>query len=359
MTRPSRVVIDKQALKHNLQRVREYAPKSKVMAIIKADAYGHGLARVAQTLNNADAFGVACLEEAEELRAANVKNTIVLLEGPHKSIDLSRIAELHLDVVVHNESQLEMLEQATLDKALQVWIKIDTGMHRLGFPIDKADEVLKRIKNCTNVKQTPKLMTHFATANEQANLLTKNQLKRFNLFCEELDYEKTMANSAAVINFPETHADWIRPGLMLYGVSPMKEGSASDHGLKPVMTLESEIISVQHLSKGDSVGYGATWCCPEDMPVGVIAAGYGDGFPRHAKSGTPILVNDVRCSLIGRASMDMLTVDLRNQPDAKIGDKVVLWGESLPIEEIAQYADTIPYELMCGVHKRLGFVERG
>jgi len=174
-----------------------------------------------------------------------------------------------------------------------------------------------------------------------------------------LEYEKTSANSAAIINFPETHVDWIRPGLMLYGVSPMKEDHASEQGLKSVMTLESEIISIQHLLKDEPVGYGATWRCPEDMPIGVVAAGYGDGFPRHAKTGTPIIVNDVRCSLIGRASMDMLTVDLRNQPNAKIGDRVVLWGESLPIEEIALYADTIPYELMCGIHKRLEFVERG
>jgi alanine racemase len=359
MTRPSRVVIDNQALKHNLQRVREFAPNSKVMAVIKADAYGHGIVRVAKTLNDADAFGVACLEEAEELRAADISNSIVLLEGPHKAIDLSRIVELQLDIVVHNESQVEMLEQAKLDEPLQVWLKIDTGMHRLGVPIEQAKELLDRLLNCSNVKPVPKLMTHFATANEQDNPLTQKQREQFNQLCEELNFEKTMANSAAVINFPETHVDWIRPGLMLYGVSPMKEGQASEHGLKPVMTLESEIISVRYLSKGDPVGYGATWHCPEDMPVGVIAAGYGDGFPRHAKSGTPILVNDVRCSLIGRASMDMLTVDLRNQPDAKIGDRVVLWGESLAIEEIAQHADTIPYELLCGVHKRLEFVERG
>jgi alanine racemase len=359
MTRPSRVVIDKQALQHNLQRVKELTPNSRIMAIIKADAYGHGLVRVAETLSNADAFGVACLEEAEQLREATITNPIVLLEGPHKAVDLSRIVELQLDVVIHHESQLKMLEQAKLDEPLQVWIKIDTGMHRLGFPVDKVSDILERISNCSNVKQPPKLMTHFATANEKDNPLTQQQLEQFNLLSEKLDYEKTMANSAAIINFPETHTDWVRPGLMLYGVSPMKEGFAGEHGLKPVMTLESEIISIKQLFKGDPVGYGATWHCPEDMPVGVIAAGYGDGFPRHAKSGTPILVNNVRCSLIGRASMDMLTVDLRNQPDAKIGDRVVLWGEALPIEEIAQHADTIPYELMCGVHKRLEFAERG
>ncbi|MEM6998518.1 MAG: alanine racemase [Pseudomonadota bacterium] len=357
MTRPSRVVIDKQALKHNFQRVKELAPNSKIMAIIKADAYGHGLIRVAKTLSDVDAFGVACLEEAEQLRAAGISNSIVLLEGAHKEIDLLRIVQLRLDVVIHNEIQIEMLEQANLDESLQVWLKIDTGMHRLGVPLKNVKEILDRVNNCSNIKSSSKLMTHFATANEQSNPLTQQQLTRFNDFSKKLDYEKTVANSASVINFPETHLDWIRPGLMLYGVSPMKEGRANDHGLKPVMTMESEIISIQHLSKGDCVGYGATWSCPEDMPIGIVAAGYGDGFPRHAKSGTPILVNNVRCALIGRASMDMLTVDLRNQPDTKIGDRVVLWGESLPIEEIAQYADTIPYELMCGVHKRLEFVE--
>jgi len=359
MTRPSRVIIDKHALIHNLKRVREFAPASKVMAVIKADAYGHGIVRTAQTLKDADAFGVACLEEAEELRTAGITNSIVLLEGPHKAIDLNRIVELKLEVIIHNEMQLEALEKANLNEALQVWLKIDTGMHRLGVCLDEAESLLERLNNCSNVKPSIRLMTHFATANEQDNPLTKKQLDSFNKICKELNYEKTLANSAAVINFSETHAEWVRPGLMLYGVSPMKDKLANDHGLKPVMTLESEIISIQYLRKGEPVGYGATWRCPEDMPVGVVAAGYGDGFPRHAKSGTPILVNGVRCSLIGRASMDMLTVDLRNKPEAKIGDRIVLWGESLPIEEIAQHADTIPYELLCGVHKRLEFVERG
>ena len=359
MTRPSRVVIDKQALIHNLKRVRELAPSSKVMVVIKADAYGHGIVRTAQTLKDADAYGVACLEEAEELRAAGIINPIVLLEGPHKAIDLNRIVQLKLEVVIHNEMQVEALEHASLDEPLQVWLKIDTGMHRLGVSIDKAKALLERLNNCSNVNPSIRLMTHFATANQVDHPLTQQQLKLFKQFCSELNYEKTLANSAAIINFSETHADWVRPGLMLYGVSPMKDKLADDYGLKPVMTLESEIISIQHLRKGDSVGYGATWRCPEDMPVGVVAAGYGDGFPRHARSGTPIIVNGVRCSLIGRASMDMLTVDLRNQPQAKIGDRIVLWGESLPIEEIAQHADTIPYELLCGVHKRLEFVENG
>ena len=358
MTRPSRVVIDKQALKHNFQRTRVLAPHSKIIAVIKADAYGHGLVRVAETLTEADAFGVACLEEAEQLREANITTPIILLEGPHKAIDLSRILELDLDIVIHNQHQVSILEAANLDKELQVWVKVDTGMHRLGLPPEVFKDVIQRLISCSNVKKSIRLMTHLATANEVSHPLTQKQLERFTQLCEGIDAERTIANSAAVLNFPETHTDWIRPGLMLYGVSPMAGGTATEHGLKPVMTLESELITVQHLKKGETVGYGATWCCPENMPVGVVAAGYGDGFPRHAKSGTPVLVNGVRCSLIGRASMDMLTVDLRNQADAKIGDRVVLWGETLPIEEIAQYAETIPYELLCGVHKRLEFIEK-
>lgn len=359
MTRPSRVVVDKQALRHNLQRVKQLAPRSRVMAIIKADAYGHGIVRVAKTLAAADAFGVACLEEAQQLREAGVKNDIVMLEGPHKAQDLPQIAQLKLDIVIHNAHQVDMIEKISLDVPLQCWAKIDTGMHRLGFSPQEFPDVLRRLQACKTIKPTLRLMTHLATANEQQHPLTGKQLDSFSQLCGDIALEKTIANSAAVLNLPQSHFDWVRPGLMLYGVSPMVDSMASDHGLKPVMTLESEIIAIQHLRTGEPVGYGATWNCPEDMPVGIVAAGYGDGFPRHARSGTPVLVNDVRCALVGRASMDMLTIDLRNQPDARIGDRVVLWGENLPIEEVAQHADTIPYELLCGVHKRLSCIERG
>tara|TARA_B100000678_G_scaffold54021_1_gene43261 strand:+ start:347 stop:1426 length:1080 start_codon:yes stop_codon:yes gene_type:complete len=357
MTRPSRVIIDIKALEHNFSRIKELVHNSKVMAIIKADAYGHGIVRVAKTLRNADAFGVACLEEAEQLRIASITTPIILLEGPYKPNDLSLIIKLNLEVVIHNEYQLELLEKSKIDGAIKVWLKIDTGMHRLGFSVDKTEEMLRRLMLCRNINSTPILMSHLATANEKNHALTYQQLDTFREISKIVNIEKTIANSAAVINFPDVHFDWVRPGLMLYGVSPLINSCGHDHGLKSVMTLESEIISIQYLSKGEPVGYGATWRCPENMPVGIIAAGYGDGFPRHAKSGTPILVNNIRCPLIGRASMDMLTIDLRNQSNAKIGDRVVLWGGSLPIEEIATYAETIPYELLCGVHKRLQFVE--
>ena len=357
MTRPSRVIIDIKALEHNFSRIKELVHNSKIMAIIKADAYGHGIVRVAKTLRDADAFGVACLEEAEQLRIASITTPIILLEGPYKPNDLSLIIKLNLEVVIHNEYQLELLEKSKIDGAIKVWLKIDTGMHRLGFSANKTEEVLRRLMLCRNINSTPILMSHLATANEKNHALTYQQLDTFREISKIVNIEKTIANSAAVINFPDVHFDWVRPGLMLYGVSPLINSCGHDHGLKSVMTLESEIISIQYLSKGEPVGYGATWRCPENMPVGIIAAGYGDGFPRHAKSGTPVLVNDIRCPLIGRASMDMLTIDLRNQSNAKIGDRVVLWGGSLPIEEIAAYAETIPYELLCGVHKRLQFVE--
>ena len=359
MSRPARIIIDKDALRHNYRRIRQIAPRARIMAIIKADAYGHGLARVATTLDGVDAFGVACLEEAEQLRQARITRPIVLLEGPHKPHDLGRIAELELDIVLHNETQLAALERAGPAKPLQVWLKLDTGMHRLGFAKERVAQALERVSACKNIKQPIRLMTHLATANEKDHPLTRQQLALFAELCMDFDAEKTIANSAAVLTDPATHCDWIRPGLMLYGVSPLAGGQAEAHDLKPVMTLESELIAVQYLQKGEPVGYGATWRCPEAMPVGVVAAGYGDGYPRHARSGTPVLVNDVRCALIGLASMDMLTIDLRNQPRARIGDRVVLWGEALPIEEIAHCAGTIPYELLCGVHKRLALIERG
>ncbi len=359
MTRPARVIIDKDALRHNFRRIKAFAPRSRVMAIIKANAYGHGLIRVAKTLTEADAFGVACLEEAEQLRQAFINQSIILLEGPHKAIDLPHIARLGLDIVLHNEAQLKILEETPTDKPLTVWLKIDTGMHRLGFPKEAVKPALKRVSKCKSIKKPIRLMTHLATANEKRHPLTRRQLALFDELCADIDAEKSIANSAAVITLPETHHDWVRPGLMLYGVSPMIGGHAADHDLKAVMTLESELISVRCLQKGDTVGYGATWQCTEAMSIGVVATGYGDGFPRHAKSGTPVLVEGVRCALIGRASMDMLTIDLRNRPQAKIGDRVVLWGEKLPIEEIACHAETIPYELLCGAHRRLEMIERG
>jgi alanine racemase len=354
MSRPAKVVINLSALRHNFSRIRTLAPDSRIMAIVKADAYGHGLSHIAQSLENADAFGVACLEEARELRQANIKQRINLLEGPYAGEELVEISELGLDIVVHDISQVEMLEQSQLNRPIDVWLKIDTGMHRLGFLPDLVNDVILRLLQTNNVKDI-RLMTHLASANDRDNPMTSEQIQCFNQFSESQNVEKTIANSAAIMAFPDAHVDWVRPGIMLYGVSPFSDSQGPQQDLRPVMTLQSRLITVKQLKAGEPVGYGATWRCPEDMLVGVVAAGYGDGYPRHAKSGTPVLVNGKRAELIGRASMDMLTVDLRSQAQAKTGDPVVLWGEGLPVEEIARYADTIPYEVLCAVHKRLEF----
>ena len=359
MSRPAKVVINLSALRHNFSRIRTLAPDSKIMAIVKADAYGHGIVHIAQSLEHADAFGVACLEEARELRQAKIQQRMILLEGPYAGEELSEISELGLDIVVHDISQVEMLEQTQVckpqaGKQIDVWLKIDTGMHRLGFLPESVNQVITRLQQTNSVKEF-RLMTHLASANDRDNPMTSEQIRCFNQISENHNVEKTIANSAGIMAFPDAHVDWVRPGIMLYGVSPFTDSQDPQQGLQPVMTLQSRLITVKQLKAGDAVGYGATWRCPEDMSVGVVAAGYGDGYPRHAKSGTPVLVNGKRAKLIGRASMDMLTVDLRTQPQAKTGDPVVLWGEGLPVEDIANYADTIPYEVLCAVHKRLEF----
>jgi len=359
MTRPARVVINLSALRHNLARVHELAPACKIMAIVKADGYGHGLSRVAHALAAADAFGVACLEEATELRTSGIIQPIIMLEGPYSANELTEIVQHALDIVVHDVTQVELLEHADLPKPITAWLKVDTGMHRLGFLPEDVAEIWRRLSDCKVVADKIYLMTHLAAANERDNSMNHAQIECFRKVCAGLPSETSIANSAGILAFPDTHADWVRPGLMLYGVSPLRDSTGIDEGLLPVMTLKSELIAVKNLRANEPVGYGATWRCPEDMPVGVVAAGYGDGYPRHAPSGTPVLVNGARVSLIGRASMDMLIVDLRTQPRAKVGDPVVLWGEGLPVEELARHADTIPYELLCAVHKRLQFVEYG
>ena len=357
MTRPARVVIDHSALQHNLSRVRQLAPAARVMAVIKADAYGHGLVRTAMTLTQADAFGVACLDEAEELRAAGIRQRVVLLEGFYNAEGLARAAQLQLEMVIHHDYQLLILEQVRLSRPVNVWLKIDSGMHRLGFQPAALPSAWRRLRENAAVAEI-RLMTHFADASDRENNMTREQLQVFDSACAGLQGERSLANSAAVIAWPQTHADWVRPGLMLYGVSPLDGGTAADHGLQPAMALLSELISVKHLRQGDSVGYGAQWRCPEDMPVGIVATGYADGFPRHAHTGTPVMVRDCEVMVIGNTSMDMLAVDLRKIPDARVGDTVELWGPRLPVERIAQHAGTIPYEILCAVHKRLRIMEK-
>lgn len=349
--------IDLAALQHNFTVVKTLAPRSQVMAMIKANGYGHGAVRVAKALRQADAFGVACVEEGLELRAAKITQPIAIMNGVSTAEELQIAAAQQLQIVVHHRAMAEMIAQTTLAEPVTVWLKIDTGMHRLGIPPAQIAAIYQQLNACASVKQPLHLMTHFAEADNPTKDTTQRQLDIFAQCTADLPGPKTLANSAGIIAWSGSHADWVRPGVMLYGISPQANKNGSDFDLRPVLTLQSKLIAVNALHRGDAVGYGGIWTCPEDMPVGVVAIGYGDGYPRHAKNGTPVLINGVRCPLIGRVSMDMIMVDLRNCPQARINDQAILWGAGLPAEEVARFADTIAYTLLCGLSQRVKYVE--
>ncbi len=354
MTRAVVAQINLAALRHNLDRVKAVAPDSRVMAVIKADAYGHGMIQVANTLSAADAFAVARLEEAINLRQAGIDKSIAVLEGFTSMTELAMHIEYDLQVVAHQRFHVDLLEQATSGTNLDVWLKLDTGMHRMGIAPDMAEQCCSRLEAAVAVNQV-RLMTHFACADDRRSEQTLAQINCFFQATAGHFNEVSMANSAAVLGWPQSHADWVRPGLMLFGISPFVGGWGEDYQLQPVMNLLSRLIAVNHFKKGDAIGYGGSWCCPEDMAVGVVACGYGDGYPRHAETGTPILLNGQIVSLVGRVSMDSLCVDLRSQPGAAVGDSVLLWGDKLPVEDVARTATTIPYELLCSVTGRVDF----
>lgn len=344
-TRTAQISIDAEALRHNLQRAKTYAPDSKVIAVIKANAYGHGVYRAAEALSEADAFALATPNEAISLRQSGISKPLMVFQGFSSLDELKALAELDIQVVVHQLRQIDLLEQLINEK-VDVWLKIDTGMHRLGIPIEKAASSYQRIKDCKSVKQV-RLMTHFGNADVPDHVMNRKQWSAFSNVHESLgEGEASMANSAALIMMPKSHLQWVRPGIMLYGSSPVIGKTANELGLKPVMQFESKLLAVQSLKKDDVVGYGSTWQCQEDMLVGVVAAGYADGYPRHAKTGTPVWINNTLCSLIGRVSMDSLCVDLRGV-DVEIGDRVVLWGKELSVDVVAEHAGTIGYEILC------------
>ena len=354
MTRATRAVINLSALRHNLSISRRHAPDSRIMAIIKANGYGHGSVAVAQALHQADAFGVACLDEAINLREAGISQPIVLLEGVVHGADLNLVRGYELEVVIHHQLQIDLLEQDK-GRAIPVWLKVDTGMHRLGVAPEQTGEMLQRLKELGTVATPIRLMTHLANADDRQDDTTPRQLERFDVATAGFALESSIANSAGILGWASSHRDWVRPGIMLYGVSPFVDSQAADHELQPVMTLQSELIAVNRHQQGDPVGYGGAFRCPEKMSIGVVAIGYGDGYPRHAPTGTPVLVNGQRVPLIGRVSMDMICVDLRDCPNARIGEPVILWGSALPVEEIAARAGTIGYELLCRVTQRVPF----
>jgi alanine racemase len=357
MSRPTSATIHLDALRHNLARIRELAPSSRVMAVVKADGYGHGLERVAHALEGADAFGVAALSDAERLRAAGLSKRIVLLSGFDEPGDLALMRRLDVESVLHHDAQVRMLEAEGEGAPLRVWLKLDTGMHRLGFAPLRARDLHARLRALRNVDPDIVLMTHFARSDEFAIDATAKQIAAFEAATQGLEGARSLSNSAAVLGWPAAHGDWVRPGGALYGLSPVAGRSGLDFGLEPAMTLATRLIAINRIAQGEAVGYGGAFVCPEDMPVGIAAIGYGDGYPRHAGTGTPVLVNGVRAPICGRVSMDLLAIDLRALPQAKVGDPVVLWGRGLPVEEVAAAAGTIGYELACGITRRVRFLE--
>lgn len=360
MTRPTRAIVDAQALRHNLAEVRRRAPRARVMAIVKANGYGHGLVWVATTLADAvDGFGVASVEEGLALREAGVDKRVTLLEGFFEPDELPLIEQHRFSPVLHHEWQLGALENARLQRPLAVWIKIDTGMHRLGFAPAAFAGVLARLRALPGIGEI-RVLSHFASADDpKSRAETQAQIDVFNTAVAAAGLERSLANSAGIVGWPAAHLEWVRPGIMLYGGDPQIAAPAQGFGLRPVMTLATALIAVARRKKGDPVGYGPEFRCPEDMPVGVAAVGYGDGYPRRMPAGTPVLLNGKRVPLIGRVSMDMITLDLRAQPEARPGDKVVLWGEGLPADEVAARAGTISYELYCHVAKRIPRIAAG
>ena len=341
------------ALLYNVEVVRKLAPTSKILAMIKANAYGHGYLEVAESLTNVDAFGVARLDEAIKLRDAGVKKSIVLLEGFFDKDELMIIAEKQLETVLHNKQQVIDFINADLPQPIKVWLKLDTGMHRIGLAPEEMASCYNQLTQHKNILATPTILTHLACADELEHPLNNQQIYLFNQLCLDIEGERSIANSAAIMSLPETHLDWVRPGIMMYGASAMADSDAAEHDLKPVMTLKSSVIAVRDVPKGGSVGYGATWVAKQNTKIAVVAIGYGDGYPRNAGNGTPVLINSIEYPLVGRVSMDMITVDLGQSTEIKVGDEVILWGEGLPIERVARHANSIAYELLCGVTGRV------
>jgi alanine racemase len=348
-----RAIVDPGALRHNLARVRHEAPGSRIMAVNKANAYGHGVVTTARALSAADAFAVARIEEGLALRAAGFGHRILLLEGVFGAEQLDAALEHRFDLMIHGFEQLQLLEARLGGRSVAAWIKIDTGMNRLGFRPEQFGEAYARLRSLPGVEADPTLVTHLACADDRANGMTPAQVTTFEQVTEGLPGSRSIANSAAVLAWPRTHADWVRPGLMLYGISPFPQGSGLEIGLQPAMALETEVIAVKAVRKGETVGYGGCWRATRETRMAVAAVGYGDGYPRGTPSGTTVQVNGQGVPLIGSVSMDMIALDVTGLPPVAVGDAVTLWGPDLPVEELARRAGTIPYELICGVSQRV------
>lgn len=351
MTFGARAVIRLDALKHNLRVIREACPEARIMAVIKANAYGHGMVPIARSISDVDAFAVARLAEGLELRDAGVETPVVLLAGVLNAGELRDAIRNGFQIVVHCPEQVDLLEQHHDGKTI-VWLKFDTGMNRLGFDPGDFDDLVHRVQACPSVAEL-RLMSHLASADEPGNLATTEQLQKFDAIAQRFPGAISVANSAAALGWRALQGDyWIRPGILLFGLSPFADKTAADLGLQPVMQFEARLIATKPLAEGSLVGYGGRYKAPADSTLGIISAGYGDGYTRHFRSGTPVLINGRKVPLIGAVSMDMLAVDLGKDAKDHVGDVVTLWGDGLPVEEIAPWADAIPYDLVCGVMNR-------
>ena len=348
--RPARALIDLQALRHNYQLAREVTG-AKALAVIKADAYGHGAVRCAQALEaQADGFAVACIEEALQLRAGGITAPILLLEGFFEADELPLIVEHDFWCVVHSLWQLEAIEHAKLTNPIHVWLKLDSGMHRVGLHPNDYKAAYQRLQASANVSKIV-LMSHFARADELGCTRSEEQLAVFQAARADLSAEVSLRNSPSVLGWPTMPSDWVRPGLMLYGATPFEQAHTLASRLQPVMTLESKVICVRELPAGEPVGYGARFITPTPMRIGVVAMGYADGYPRQAPTGTPVLVAGQRSQLLGRVSMDMLCIDLTNVPQAGLGSTVELWGKNILASDVAEKAETIPYQIFCNLKR--------
>jgi alanine racemase len=343
------------ALRHNLALVRSIATNSRVLAVIKANAYGHGLIDAARALSSADSLGVARIAEGLALRAAGVAQKILLLEGVFSADELQQAVSAQFELVVHDFSQVELLEQAATTFRFTVWLKVNTGMNRLGFSAEQFPQALQRLKGCAAIGQI-RLMTHLAGAEESGGESARRQIEKFHALTQGSSGERSIANSAGILGWPEARTEWVRPGLMLYGLSPIAGRDGTQLGLRPVMTLSTQLITVRRVLQGEGVGYNAIWKAPRDSLIGIAAVGYGDGYARNVRSGAPVLVKGCSAQVAGRVSMDMTAIDVTDVPDAKVGDEVVMWGNGVPAETVAPFADTIAYELVCGITQRVARV---
>lgn len=354
MVRPTHIQIDAVALNHNLERVKSYAPGKKICAMVKADAYGCGLNAVLPHLDgHVDAFGVACIEEAKALRAQKITTDCFVFQGLFDKDEVHTLVDLRLQCVIHDARQLQWILDTPCATRLNIWVKVNTGMNRLGFQPEIVPSVIQSLRSCPWIDEPLGLITHLACADDPSHPNNALQLYCFTQLSNNYDnIVRSMANSAAIMALPETHTDWVRPGLMLYGVSPFPDKTADDLGLMPVMRFVSAVSAVHHYPPHSPIGYGASWQSDEPSIIGVVAAGYGDGYPRHNSPGTVVWVNGYEAPVVGRVSMDTLTIDLTNAPTTVVGDLVELWGQHIPVSVVAASAGTIAYELLCHVKAR-------